>query len=277
MKGLKENNMSTLDERIEERFGGKNDFLKKPKESSHIKKVIGIASGKGGVGKSLVSAMLAAALRQRGLSVAVLDADITGPSMARTFGLDPLMVTGDKEGINPVITETGIKVMSCNLLVEKETDPVVWRGALLSSMVTQFWTDVYWGDVDVMLIDLPLGTGDVVLTVYQSIPVNGIVVVSTPQELVGMIVEKAINMAGMVNIPVIGMVENMSYVRCPDCGRRIDIFGKSHLDELAKEHKVTHTARLPMDPQYAEAIDRAYVEQLEVPELNDIVEAILEI
>ncbi len=253
-----------------------NSFLKKPNEQAHIKKVIGIASGKGGVGKSMVTSLLAIALRRKGYNVAVLDADITGPSMAKTFGLKAGNMTGDQYGIDPALTRTGIEVMSLNLLVDKETEPVVWRGPVLANMVTQFWTDVYWGDVDYMLVDLPPGTGDVVLTVYQSIPLSGVIVVSTPQELVGMIVEKAVNMCNMMNLPIIGLAENMSFIQCPNCEEKIEVFGESHVAELADKYVVEHFARLPINPELAKAVDNATLEEVVVEEIDELVTAIEE-
>ena len=251
-----------------------NSFLKPANSRSNIKKVIGIASGKGGVGKSMVTSLLAISLRRKGYNVAVLDADITGPSIPKTFGVNNAVVLGDEYGIAPVITKSGIKVMSLNLLVDNETDPVVWRGPILANMVNQFWTDVYWEDVDYMLVDLPPGTGDVVLTVYQSIPLSGLVVVSTPQDLVKMIVEKAINMANMMKLPVIGLAENMSYFTCPECGKKYEIFGESQVAKVAEMFDIDHYSCLPIRPELAKAVDKGELEDVEISELDELIEAI---
>lgn len=208
-------------------------FLEAPNALSSIKKVVAIMSGKGGVGKSMVTGLMAVLAQKAGLKTAILDADITGPSIPKMFGVTE-KATGDENGIYPAITSTGIRVMSLNLLTARETDPVVWRGPIIAGTVKQFWTDVVWGDVDIMFVDMPPGTGDVPLTVFQSIPVDGILVVTSPQELVGMIVEKAVNMAGLMNIPIFGLIENMSYFTCPDCGKKHSIFGESHIDEIAR-------------------------------------------
>ena len=237
----------------------KTDFIEKPHEMSRIKHVVGIVSGKGGVGKSMVTSLLAVLMNRRGYKSAVLDADVTGPSIPKSFRLTE-KAEGSEEGIYPVVSKTGIPVMSINLLLDDDTQPVVWRGPVLAGAVKQFWTDVIWGDVDIMFIDIPPGTGDVPLTVFQSIPVNGIVIVTTPQELVGMIVEKAVNMADMMNIPVLALVENMSYVDCPDCGRRIKPFGESRLEETAARHNIARTAGLPIDPKLAAACDAGMIE-----------------
>ena len=235
------------------------DFREKPHELSHIRHIIGVVSGKGGVGKSLVTSMLSVLTQRAGLKTAILDADITGPSIPQTFGLHE-KASANEEGIYPAITKTGIRAMSVNLLLPNETDPVVWRGPIIAGTVKQFWTDVIWGVVDIMFIDMPPGTGDVPLTVFQSIPVDGIVIVTSPQQLVGMIVEKAVNMARMMNVPVLGLVENMGYVRCPDCGREISVFGESRIDELSQKHHIPHTARLPIDPKLAAACDTGMIE-----------------
>ena len=234
-------------------------LLQKPHELSKIKKVIGVCSGKGGVGKSMVTALLAVLAQRRGMKVGILDADITGPSIPRAFGLKD-KAAGSDQGIFPVRSASGIDVMSLNLLLENESDPVVWRGPVIAGAVGQFWTDVIWGDKDVLSIDMPPGTGDVMLTVFQTIPVDGVVLVSTPQELVGMIVEKAVNMAKLMNIPVLGLVENMSYFACPDCGKQIKVFGESHIDEIAAKHGVDTVARIPIDPKLAAAVDAGLIE-----------------
>ena len=223
-------------------------LLQKPHEQSHIKKVIGVCSGKGGVGKSMVTSLLAVTMQRMGLKVGILDADITGPSIPREFGLKQ-KAEGNDTGIFPVRTTTGIDVMSLNLLLPNDSDPVAWRGPIIAGAVTQFWTDVIWGDKDVLFIDMPPGTGDVMLTVCQSIPVDAAVLVSTPQELVGMIVEKSIKMVDMLNIPVIGLVENMSYVQCPDCGKKIEVFGESHVDAIARQLRHSPHRRPAHRPQ----------------------------
>ena len=234
-------------------------LLEKPHEMSQIKKVIGIVSAKGGVGKSLVTSLMAVKSQREGYRTAILDADITGPSIPKAFGLKDRAV-GNDLGLFPVNSKTGVEVMSLNLLMEDETSPVVWRGPVIAGAVKQFWTDVIWGDVDFMFIDMPPGTGDVPLTVFQSIPVDGIIIVASPQELVGMIVEKAVNMAKLMNIPVLGLVENMSYFACPDCGKQIKVFGESHIDEIAAKHGVDTVARIPIDPKLAAAVDAGLIE-----------------
>ena len=248
-------------------------LLQKPHEQSHIKKVIGVCSGKGGVGKSMVTSLLAVAMQRMGLKVGILDADITGPSIPREFGLKQ-KAEGNDTGIFPVRTTTGIDVMSLNLLLPNDSDPVAWRGPIIAGAVTQFWTDVIWGDKDVLFIDMPPGTGDVMLTVCQSIPVDAAVLVSTPQELVGMIVEKSIKMVDMLNIPVIGLVENMSYVQCPDCGKKIAVFGESHVNEIAKQYGIPHTAALPIDRKLAASADKGMIELTNGNWLDEIANAI---
>ena len=230
---------------------------------SNVKKVIAVVSGKGGVGKSTVTSMMAVAMQKLGYRTAILDADITGPSIPKAFGLHEPAI-GDDNGILPAVTKSGLKVMSINLLLPSETDPVVWRGPVVAGAVKQFWTDVCWGDVDYMFVDLPPGTGDVPLTVFQSLPVDGVILVTSPQSLVSMIVEKAVNMARMMNVPVYGFVENYSYFRCPDCGKHIEIFGKSHLDEVALSYSLPVLARLPIDPQVAAKFDAGEMEQADV-------------
>ena len=237
-------------------------FLEKTNDLSHVKKVIGVVTGKGGVGKSLVTSLLATTLRRRENQVAVLDADITGPSIPKCFGMKQRALS-DENGIYPVETKTGIKVMSINLLLEEETSPVVWRGPVIAGAIKQFWTDVIWGNVDYMFVDMPPGTGDAPLTVFQSLPVDGILIVTSPQELVGMIVSKAVEMAKMMNVPVLGLVENMSYVTCPDCGREIHVFGESHIDEVAAKYALPVLGKLPMEPKLAAACDRGAIELFE--------------
>lgn len=248
-------------------------LLQKPHEQSHIKKVIGVCSGKGGVGKSMVTSLLAVAMQRMGLKVGILDADITGPSIPREFGLKQ-KAEGNDTGIFPVRTTTGIDVMSLNLLLPNDSDPVAWRGPIIAGAVTQFWADVIWGDKDVLFIDMPPGTGDVMLTVCQSIPVDAAVLVSTPQELVGMIVEKSIKMVDMLNIPVIGLVENMSYVQCPDCGKKIAVFGESHVDAIARQYGIPHTAALPIDRKLAASADKGMIELTNGDWLDEIANAI---
>ena len=226
---------------------------------SNVKHVIGVVSGKGGVGKSLVTGLMATLLKRRGYATAVLDADITGPSIPRMFGVHE-KARGCDEGILPAESKTGVKLMSINLLLEHDTDPVVWRGALIAGTVKQFWTDVLWGDVDFMFVDMPPGTGDVPLTVFQSLPVDGIIIVASPQELVGMIVEKAVNMAKMMNISVLGVVENMSWIACPDCGKKIYPFGEGKTLQVAQAHSLPLLAQLPIQPELASACDKGLVE-----------------
>lgn len=240
---------------------------------SRVKKVIGVVSGKGGVGKSLVTGLLACETARRGKIAGVLDADITGPSMPRILGIRDKAV-GNEQGILPQEAENGVKVMSINLLLEHDTDPVIWRGSLIAGTVKQFWTDVCWGDVDCLYVDMPPGTGDVPLTVFQSIPLDGVVVVSTPQDLVGMIVRKAVNMANMMNIPVLGLVENMSYALCPDCGRRIELFGKSKIAQEAAALHLPVLAQLPFDPKAAQLCDEGSIETVENPLMADAARAV---
>ncbi|MGN0163882.1 MAG: P-loop NTPase, partial [Candidatus Ornithomonoglobus sp.] len=237
------------------------DMRKQPHQLSHIKKVIGIVSGKGGVGKSLVTSMLACLAEKNGYKTAVLDADITGPSIPKLFGINE-RASATELGLLPSTTKNDIDVMSLNLLLESENQPVIWRGAVISSVVEQFWTEVIWGEVDFMFVDMPPGTGDVPLTVFQSLPVDGIVIVASPQELVNMIVEKAVNMANMMDIPILGMVENMSYLRCPDCGKEIKVFGESHVEETAAEYGIPLIGRIPIDPQIASLCDKGAVDEI---------------
>ena len=237
------------------------DMRKKPHELSKIKKVIGIVSGKGGVGKSLTTAMLAVTAQRNGFKTAILDADITGPSIPKMFGIEGKAM-GTDMGILPVMSKTGIEIMSMNVLLEDDTEPVIWRGPIIAGTVLQFWTDVIWNDVDYMFVDMPPGTGDVPLTVLQSFHVDGIILVTSPQELVGMIVEKAAKMAKMMNVPILGIVENMSYFICPDCGKKHEIFGKSRLAETAEKFAVPLTASLPIDPKIAETVDEGRAESL---------------
>ncbi|MGE4352765.1 MAG: P-loop NTPase [Oscillospiraceae bacterium] len=255
-------NCGSCSEDCAERKEAKTDFREAPNALSDIKKVIGVVSGKGGVGKSSVSAMLAVTMRRLGYRVAVLDADVTGPSIPKAFGIKGKAM-GDEAGIYPSKSKTGIDIMSINLLLDNDTDPVIWRGPILANTVKQFWTEVIWGDVDYMFIDMPPGTGDVPLTVFQSLAIDGIVIVTSPQELVSMIVTKAVKMAEMMHIPVVGLVENMSYFKCPDNGKDYKIFGESHIDEIAKEHDLKILAKLPIDPKISAACDSGTIEDFE--------------
>ncbi len=251
----------------------KNEDPKAGNPSSNVKKVIAVVSGKGGVGKSMVTSLLAVAERKKGASVAVMDADITGPSIPKVFGVHERAM-GVEEGIVPAETRTGIKLMSMNLLLDDPTDPVVWRGPIIGGVVQQFWKEVWWDDVDYMFVDMPPGTGDVPLTVFQSLPVDGIVIVTSPQELVSVIVEKAVKMAELMNIPVLGIVENMSYYVCPDCGKSHYIFGRSRLEELAAAHSIPVAARLPIDASIPQAADAGDIEAVETNMLDEILTAV---
>ncbi|MGX8698564.1 MAG: P-loop NTPase [bacterium] len=248
-------------------------FLKPTNAESHIKKVIAVMSGKGGVGKSMVTSLLAAAMRRRGHSVAILDADVTGPSIPTAFGIHDHAL-GYEDKILPNETVTGIKLMSMNLLLEAESDPVVWRGPVIAGAVGQFWTDVIWGDVDYMFVDMPPGTGDVPLTVFQSLPVDGIVVVTSPQELVGVIVEKAVKMAEMMEKPILGLVENMAWFQCPDCGKRHRIFGEGHIAELAEAYNIPVSVEAPIDPALARSADEGKLEFVRADWLSAIVDSV---
>ena len=236
-------------------------LLKAHHADAHVGKVYGIVSGKGGVGKSMVTSQLAVTMRRRGYQVGILDADITGPSIPKAFGIHDRAM-GTENALIPSESKTGIQVMSINLLLENETDPVIWRGPVISGVVQQFWTDVLW-NCDYLFVDMPPGTGDVSLSVFQSIPLDGIIIVASPQDLVGMVVEKAVKMAEMMNVPIVGLVENMSYVACPDCGKKISVFGESHIDEIAKKYNIPVLAKLPIDPKVAEHVDNGTIEYLE--------------
>ena len=240
---------------------------------SQVKKVIAVVSGKGGVGKSTVTSMLAVAMARKGKRVGVLDADITGPSAPTAFGVSECQGAND-DGLYPALTRGGIQVMSINLLLDNPGDPVVWRGPVIAGAVKQFWTDVIWEDVDYLFVDMPPGTGDVPLTVFQSLPVDGVVIVTSPQDLVSMIVTKAVRMAEMMHIPVLGFVENYSYLECPDCGKRIKVFGEGHLDEVAQNLGLPVLARLPIDPKVAEAYDNGLMETIDTDPVNPVIEAI---
>ncbi|WP_099188809.1 Mrp/NBP35 family ATP-binding protein [Tepidibacter mesophilus] len=235
----------------------------KTNDLTSIKKVIAVMSGKGGVGKSSVTSLMAVSLKNKGYNVGILDADITGPSIPKVFGVNSKRADSDGTHIYPVSTTTGIKVMSINLLIEKEESPVIWRGPVIANSVKQFYTDTAWGELDYLLIDLPPGTGDVPLTIMQSLPVDGIVVVTSPQDLVSLIVTKSINMAKMMNTPILGIVENMSYFECPDCNKKINIFGKSNIEEIAQNLDIDVIAKLPIDPQFVELCDEGKVELYE--------------
>ena len=251
----------------------KESLLAAPNPKSNVKKVIAVVSGKGGVGKSTVTSMLAVAMARKGKRVGVLDADITGPSAPTAFGVTECQGASE-EGLYPAVSRGGIQIMSINLLLDNPADPVVWRGPVIAGAVKQFWTDVIWEDVDYMFVDMPPGTGDVPLTVFQSLPVDGIVIVTSPQDLVSMIVSKAVKMANMMNIPVLGFVENYSYLQCPDCGKKISVFGKSHLDEVAAKFDLPILARLPIDPKVAESYDSGLMETVDTTAVSGVIEAI---
>lgn len=250
-----------------------NEFFVALNEKSSVRKVIGIVSGKGGVGKSLVTSMLAVNMNRKGYSTAIMDADITGPSIPKAFGIHGKAVS-DGKSLMPKRSDTGINIMSVNLILENETDPVIWRGPIVAGVVKQFWSDVQWGDVDYMFVDMPPGTGDVPLTVFQSLPVDGIIVVTSPQELVSMIVAKASNMAKMMNVPILGIVENMSYLNCPDCGKKINVFGESKVEQVAADQGIEHFARVPIDPNIASLVDNGAIEQYDTSMLDGLVDTI---
>lgn len=252
----------------------KQSFLEPQNDLSNVKKVIGVVSGKGGVGKSMVTSMLAVLANRNGYSTAVLDADLTGPSIPKAFGLKEKAQAMDEKHLLPVKTKKGIKVMSINLLLEDENSPVVWRGPVLAGAVKQFWTDVAWNDVDYMFVDMPPGTGDVPLTVFQSLPLDGIVIVTTPGDLVSMIVEKAVNMANMMNVKILGLVENMSYFTCPDCGKKIEVFGHSNLDEMAARHGIDKVARIPINPTLSKNTADGLIELFEGDFLDEMLDHI---
>lgn len=260
-------------ENCEQKTFSKEDFLIKPNASSHIGKHIGVVSGKGGVGKSLVTGLLAIGMQTKVRNCAILDADVTGPSIPQMFGLKGLL-QGDDKGIIPATTLTGIEVVSTNLLMDNPDQPVVWRGPVISGMVKQFYSEVNWGDIDYMFVDMPPGTGDVPLTVFQSIPLDGIIIVTTPQDLVSMVVRKAVHMAEMMSVPIIGIVENMSYVTCPKCGEKIELFKTERTQDLAAEMGLTMLAQLPIDPQLALACDRGEIEEAKRPNLDVALQAI---
>lgn len=252
-----------------ERKNTKSDFSVQPHELSNIKKVIGVVSGKGGVGKSLVTSLMAVIMQRRGFQSAILDADITGPSIPKVFGIKE-KAAGNEMGLFPVKSKTGIDVMSINLLLDNDTDPVVWRGPVIAGTVKQFWSDVIWNNVDFMFVDMPPGTGDVPLTVFQSLPVDGIIIVTSPQELVSMIVGKAVKMAKIMNVPILGLVENLSYFKCPDCGKEHSVFGVSHIEEVAEKFEIKDVAKLPINPKLAAACDKGMIELFEGDWLDQI-------
>lgn len=257
-----------------ERQGGSPFQIKPLREGCRVGKVYGVVSGKGGVGKSMVTSQLAVSMRREGYQVAVLDADVTGPSIPKAFGVHTQAMS-DGEALLPVSTRSGIQLMSVNLLLENETDPVIWRGPVIGGVVQQFWGDVLWQDVDYMFVDMPPGTGDVALNVFQTLPVDGVIIVASPQELVSMVVEKAVKMAQMMHIPILGLVENMSYVACPDCGRKIYLFGEGKTEEAAAKYGLPLLAKMPIDPQLAKLVDDGAIESFEGHWLDGVVEAIL--
>ena len=261
------------EERVPDHSGNGPIFAEEANPHSHVKHVIGIVSGKGGVGKSFVTASLANKMAREGKKTAIMDADITGPSITKMFGVHG-PVTGTEDGAYPVEAEDGTKIISMNLMLDHDEDPVVWRGPVVAGVVKQFWTDIMWGDVDYMFVDMPPGTGDVPLTVFQSLPVDGIIIVTSPQDLVSMIVKKAINMAGMMNIPVLGLVENYSYLECPDCGKHINLFGESHIDEIAKEYDLPILGKMPLDPKNAALADAGKIYENDNTYLNPAVEVL---
>ena len=267
-------NCSTCGENCGERQAPQS-LLKELHPDARVGKVYGIVSGKGGVGKSMVTSQLAVTMRRRGYDVGVLDADITGPSIPKAFGVHG-QATGGENFIYPMESRTGIQVMSTNLLLANETDPVVWRGPVISGVVQQFWGDVLWDDVDYMFVDMPPGTGDVALNVFQTLPVDGIIIVTSPQELVGMVVEKAVKMARMMNIPIVGLVENMSYLACPDCGKKIHLFGEGRSEESAARHGLDLLAEMPIDPSLAQLVDHGAIEAFEGDWLSSVADKLCE-
>lgn len=265
---------SSCSESCSDRTQSQTDFMEPLYKDSSVKKVMGVVSGKGGVGKSMTTALLAVAANRKGLHTAILDGDVTGPSIPQAFGLHERLL-GNQEGIIlPALTNFGIEVVSVNLMLEEETQPVIWRGPVVADVVKQFWGKTLWRDIDVMFVDMPPGTGEVPLTVFQSVPLDGIVVVATPQDLVGMIVEKAVNMAKMMNIPILGIVENMSYIKCPDCGKEISIFGESHIDGIADKYQIPVLGKLPIDPKLTKACDEGLIEDVEELYLDGVIETL---
>lgn len=267
---------SSCGENCSSRTADRTSFLEPLNPASSVKKVIGIVSGKGGVGKSLVTALMAVKMNSKGKRTAILDADITGPSIPKAFGLGTDGVGMTPDGLMiPATTATGISIMSANLLLDHDTDPVIWRGPVIAGAVKQFWQEALWEDIDYMFVDMPPGTGDVPLTVFQSLPVDGIIIVTSPQDLVSMIVTKAVNMAKKMDIPVLGLVENMSYLVCPDCGKKISVFGEGHIDEIANEYQIPVLAQIPITPAIAEHVDSGTVEYLEADWMDKAAEKLL--
>lgn len=263
-------NCSTCPSKCDSSKPSREDLFEKSNEYSNVKKVIGVVSGKGGVGKSLITSCLSVLMRRKGYDTAILDADVTGPSIPKAFGVHEKALA-DEHGIIPAETKTGIKMMSVNLLLDNEETPVVWRGPVISGTVKQFWSEVNWGEVDYMFVDMPPGTGDVPLTVFQSIPLDGIIIATSPQELVSMIVAKAVNMAKSMQVPILGVVENYSYYQCDDCGKKLSIFGESHVEEIAKKYDLDVLAKIPINPEIAEKVDAGEVEDIEANWLDDAV------
>lgn len=259
-------NCSSCSENCESRTA--ESFLEPLNPKSVVKKVIGVVSGKGGVGKSLVTSLLACKMREKNYRTAILDADITGPSIPKAFGIHDMVKVSEDNLMIPGVSGTGIEILSANMILEHETDPVIWRGPIVGGVIKQFWGEALWKDIDYMFVDMPPGTGDVPLTVFQSLPLDGIVIVTSPQELVSMIVAKAVNMAKKMDIPILGLVENMSYLECPDCGKRISVFGESHIEETAKEYGIPVLAQIPINPQIAGSVDQGLVEKIETPWLT---------
>ena len=263
-------NCSTCSSKCDSSKPSREDLFEKSNEYSNVKKVIGVVSGKGGVGKSLITSCLSVLMRRKGYNTAILDADVTGPSIPKAFGVHEKALA-DQYGIIPAETKTGIKMMSVNLLLDNEETPVVWRGPVISGTVKQFWSEVNWGEVDYMFVDMPPGTGDVPLTVFQSIPLDGIIIATSPQELVSMIVAKAVNMAKSMQVPILGVVENYSYYQCDECGKKVSIFGESHVEEIAKKYDLDVLAKIPINPEIAKKVDAGEVEEIEANWLDDAV------
>lgn len=271
-------NCSSCGESCSSRTAEPQSFLEPLNPASSVKKVIGIVSGKGGVGKSLVTSLMAVKMNSLGKRTAILDADITGPSIPKSFGLGTDGVGTTPEGLMiPATSSTGIRIMSANLLLDNDTDPVIWRGPVIAGAVKQFWQESLWENIDYMFVDMPPGTGDVPLTVFQSLPVDGIIIVTSPQELVSMIVTKAVHMANKMNVPVIGLVENLSYLECPDCGKKISVFGESHIDEIADEFGIPVLAKIPITPAIAEHVDSGTVEYLNGTWMDEAAKQVLEL
>lgn len=265
-------NCSSCGENCSSRTEEQTSFLEALHPLSSVKKVIGVVSGKGGVGKSLVTSLMAVKMNSKGYRTAILDADITGPSIPKAFGITGDIGLTEEKLMVPATSSTGIQIMSANLLLDNESDPVIWRGPVIAGAVKQFWNETLWKDIDYMFVDMPPGTGDVPLTVFQSLPVDGIIIVTSPQELVSMIVGKAVNMAKKMDIPILGVVENMSYLECPDCGKKLSVFGESHIDEVANEHGIDVLARIPIEPKVAKMVDEGTIEYLEESWMDEAAE-----